>query len=117
MNEQQRQILEDRVSDALLAPLTDEQLAQLDKLMDNPATTEDQVEGFIRMAGVDIEGITRKITEDFVREQGIATNPASNPQETNIGSANNPQATNIPPASNPQATNIPPANNPQGTTV
>lgn len=71
MNEQQQQILEDRVSDALLEPLTDEQLAQLDKLMENPALTEEQVENFIKMAGVDIEGITRRVTDEFIREQNI----------------------------------------------
>ncbi|MCF0230954.1 MAG: hypothetical protein HUJ63_01480 [Enterococcus sp.] len=71
MNEQQQQMLEDRISDALLAPLTDAQLMQLDKLMENPATTEDQVEHFIRSAGVDFDGITKQVTEAFLKEQNI----------------------------------------------
>ena len=87
MNEQQQQILEDRISDALLEPLTDEQLTQLDKLMENPATTEDQVESFIRMAGVDIDGITRRVTEAFMKEQNITpAQPASQPMAQAIQS-------------------------------
>lgn len=72
MNEEQQKILEDRISDALLEPLTDAQLEQMDKLTDNPNITEEQIESFLRSAGVDIEGISQKVAEDFAKEQGIA---------------------------------------------
>ena len=77
MNEQQQKILEDRISDALLEPLTDAQLEQLDALMDNSALTEAQVESFLRSAGVDIEGITKRVTQQFIQEQQIT--PAQPP--------------------------------------
>ena len=113
MNEQQYKILEDRVSDALLEPLTDAQLEQLDRLMEsNPNLTEEQTESFLRSAGVDIEGITKRVTDEFIKEQNIqAQTPPTPPAQPPVPPAPQPPT---PPAPQPP---VPPQPNLQGAAV
>lgn len=63
-----------RITDEILKGMSDEKVNELNSLLDNPNTTDEQIDMLIESANVDIEGAVKKVMEDFRNEflKGVA---------------------------------------------
>ena len=57
-----------RITDEILKGMSDEKVNELNSLLDNPNTTDEQIDTLIESANVDIESAVKRVMEDFQSE-------------------------------------------------